>query len=217
MEMKGSAKIKRPNLARIETKGMMAQTVASDGKTVWTLMKDANQYMKQAADAEGKNLANAVIPNFPLAFFLNPKADFLTPGAAVKFTGVSTETVAGKSYQMISGSVEKPFQGEIKLYVGADKLMHRLALTIKQGSDSLLLETTLQNIKTGVALAASAFAYTPPKTAKAFEQPNFEARLVKVGADAPNFTLPTPTGGQVALTELLKGKKATLINFWFHG
>ena len=37
---------------------------------------------------------------------------------------------------------------------------------------------------------------------------------VSVGSIAPDFTMPTPNGGQLSLSEALKGKKALLIDFW---
>jgi peroxiredoxin len=37
-----------------------------------------------------------------------------------------------------------------------------------------------------------------------------------VGQRAAEFTLPASGGGQVSLKELLKGRKAVLINFWFY-
>jgi len=217
MAMEGTAKVKRPNLARIDSTGSMAQTIASDGKTIWTLRKDENQYIKTNADPEGKIVAGAVMPHFPLSFFFNPTADLFGTGSAMKIQGVSNEKVADRTFQVIEGSIEKPVTASIKLYVGPDKLLHRVALTYKQDSETVTIDAALQNVKTGVALAASQFAYKPPKNAKLFEQPNFEAKLVSVGKEAPNFTLPTPDGGQVALGEAVKGKKAVLVNFWFYG
>jgi tetratricopeptide (TPR) repeat protein len=38
-----------------------------------------------------------------------------------------------------------------------------------------------------------------------------------VGKPAPPFSLPTPGGEPIVLSEALQGKKALLINFWFYG
>lgn len=43
------------------------------------------------------------------------------------------------------------------------------------------------------------------------------AFLLPLGRQAPLFTLPTPTGGEISLSAALQGKKALLINFWFYG
>lgn len=38
-----------------------------------------------------------------------------------------------------------------------------------------------------------------------------------VSRPAPDFSLPTPSGGTVSLKDALKGRKALLVNFWFYG
>jgi len=40
-------------------------------------------------------------------------------------------------------------------------------------------------------------------------------KLLRVGTKAPEFTLSTPDGKKVSLSEALKGKKGMLLNFWF--
>ena len=42
-----------------------------------------------------------------------------------------------------------------------------------------------------------------------------ESRMLSVGQAGPDFSLPTPQGDIVTLADLRRGKKATLINFWF--
>lgn len=41
--------------------------------------------------------------------------------------------------------------------------------------------------------------------------------LLPVGATAPTFTLPTPSGEKVSLDDALKGNKALILSFWFIG
>jgi hypothetical protein len=45
----------------------------------------------------------------------------------------------------------------------------------------------------------------------------YTAKLLKVGTQAPKFSAQTPEGKKTSLDELRKGKKATLVNFWFYG
>jgi hypothetical protein len=45
---------------------------------------------------------------------------------------------------------------------------------------------------------------------------SYDEKLTPVGQSAPAFSLPSPTGKQVALSATLKGKKALLLNFWFY-
>ncbi len=44
-----------------------------------------------------------------------------------------------------------------------------------------------------------------------------EPGLALIGRSAPDFILPTPDGGQISLSNALRGKKALLVNFWFYG
>lgn len=41
--------------------------------------------------------------------------------------------------------------------------------------------------------------------------------MLKTGSKAPDFTLPTPSGGTITLSKVVKANKATLVNFWFYG
>lgn len=41
--------------------------------------------------------------------------------------------------------------------------------------------------------------------------------MLKTGSNAPDFTLPTPSGGTITLSKVVKANKATLVNFWFYG
>jgi peroxiredoxin len=88
------------------------------------------------------------------------------------------------------------------------------------------------------------FRFSPPPTAKVYDpprlnllrllplrnivQPNLpnaqndrlatlEQDLIPVGQLVPDFDLPQADGTRIGLYKALKGKKATLVNFWFHG
>jgi hypothetical protein len=114
-------------------------------------------------------------------------------------------------------SVEKPTPYTLDMYIGPDKRLVRSVLTMKQGDQSATFGATLTNVKVGTLMRAAAFAYEPPRTAKPYQPPDFEANLVPVGKKAPPFLLPTPAGGTLALEDAVKGSRATLINFWFYG
>jgi hypothetical protein len=49
------------------------------------------------------------------------------------------------------------------------------------------------------------------------ERQDYLEKLLKVGTKAPNFSLPNTAGKQQTLASLSKGKKATIVNFWFYG
>jgi hypothetical protein len=53
-------------------------------------------------------------------------------------------------------------------------------------------------------------------TVRAYQYPQFEAKLLPAGKVAPDFNLPMLRGGQLSLTDARRGKKAVLVNFWFY-
>jgi outer membrane lipoprotein-sorting protein len=73
------------------------------------------------------------------------------------------------------------------------------------------------DIKLNAKMDAASFAWTPPKDAEPYKQPDFMASLLKEGSEAPDFTNDTPTGGKVGLKETVGKSKALLLNFWFYG
>ncbi len=214
----GTVKLMKPNFARITiTGGPLAQTVASNGKDIYVLTAN-NQYRKKAANAQGRNIE--ALWAMPIAYFFNPTLSSLAPfgqGADVQTRYLGRQTVDGASLEAVAVSGEKPIAHTITLFIGPDKLFRRVRVDLKQGNSSTRYEAALKNIRVGTPMTAASFAYAPPKTAKAYEPPDFEAKLVPVGQKAPEFSLPTPTGGTLALADAVKGKKATVINFWFYG
>jgi outer membrane lipoprotein-sorting protein len=213
MKIQGKVRLKKPNLALIDLSKPFDQVIASDGKTVWMLMKSANQYTKEDADPQGHNINSAAIPislffdtQHMLGQFPSAKARLLPPA-----------TVEGKSFQVIELTGDTPASYTMKLYADANMLITRIALEMTQGAQKSQLTAALNNVQVGQPLADATFAYAPPKTATLYKEPDYAAKLVAVGKDAPNFTIPSPSGGQVALGEALRGKKALIVNFWFYG
>jgi peroxiredoxin len=66
----------------------------------------------------------------------------------------------------------------------------------------------------GLLLTTAAFLAVPASPAVAEEPDPAEARLLPVGKEAPDFTLPGLDGGEIALTNLQKLGKAILLIFW---
>lgn len=63
-----------------------------------------------------------------------------------------------------------------------------------------------------LAILSPPLAPSPPSGAQ-----DFEANLLKIGTKAPAFSVNNPKGGKISLAQAMKGKKATLVNFWFYG
>lgn len=77
-----------------------------------------------------------------------------------------------------------------------------------------------KDIQLDQPLDAKSFVWTPPQGAKEnklSEVDDLDAKLLPVGSKAPDFTLPSLDGKPVKLSQFVKGKKATLINFWYWG
>ncbi|HXG24256.1 MAG TPA: DUF2092 domain-containing protein [Chthonomonadales bacterium] len=215
MKESGTLKVMKPNLLLLQMGGKIGQTIASDGASMWIYMQQQNQYMKRGADPQGKGI-------FPLPLvqvFFQPTAESLTLMGEMKSVStrvLGNRTIDGKIYRVLELSGAGP--GTLRYFVGPDNLIHHMTVTMTSGSNTMVTEFSLPNLKVGVDLTASAFAFKPPEGATEFN-PNasMEAGLPPIGKEAPDFTLPTPTGGRVSLSEALKGKKALLVNFWFYG
>jgi outer membrane lipoprotein-sorting protein len=108
---------------------------------------------------------------------------------------------------------------EYVVYLQADYRVRRtVGRDIKPGAKSEM-RTDFRNYVVDAPLDPALFQFRPPKGATEMETPSmaaYEAKLVKLGKEAPKFTLPNPKGGQVSLTDLCKRNKAVLVNFWFY-
>ena len=57
----------------------------------------------------------------------------------------------------------------------------------------------------------------PPKQAVRYDLSDPDGKLIPVGEKAFRFKVPTPDRKRLTLDEILKDKKAVLVNFWFYG
>ncbi|MCC6442556.1 MAG: DUF2092 domain-containing protein [Armatimonadetes bacterium] len=206
--------LKRPNLLRLEVKmrndGDNSRTMVSDGKNLWMLMQPENQYQKMATPPEGRMLDGSLM--MPVGFFDPQTLTMFGPEKKTRFVG--SQTVDDKEYTVIEITTEQPTPIKANLFVGADKLLHRAEMNIgPDGNMKYVIEYA--DIKIGEETSDSAFAFKPPAGAKAAKSP--EDDLLAVGRKAPSFKLPAPSGKTITLENTLKGKKAVLVNFWFHG
>jgi outer membrane lipoprotein-sorting protein len=209
----GTVKLKKPNMARIDMLGGPGgdMTVASDGKTVYTLNGD--QYQKTTADAQGGNINAQFALQVPIFF----GSGLSMLGKDLTYQYVGQKSVDGADYQLVNVVTKSNPGLTVTLYISSDKLVTRVNIGVKQGDQALSLDSTLKNVKLNTDLADADFAYKLPANAKEMQMPDYDAKLVKVGKPAPTFDLLKPNGGKVTLASALKGKKAVLVNFWFYG
>lgn len=67
-----------------------------------------------------------------------------------------------------------------------------------------------------MTLVATLAATLSMAVAPATQYPELEKNLLPVGSKVPDVTLTTASGKQAKLMAMLKGKKATILNFWFY-
>jgi outer membrane lipoprotein-sorting protein len=215
---KGTLVLKRPNLARIELKAPLEMLIASDGKDLYLYQASQDQYQKTAVDARGANIAFPYAMELIQGFFVPQALGKAPTGATVTHAG--KETVAGDEYEVVEVAVTQPVPTTVRYFISPkDHLLNRVSRRLKAEDREVELVATLKNVRAGGPVAATAFKWRPPATAKAYQQPSladFEKKLVPVGKAAPDFNLPTPQGGRLSLGDALKGKKALLLNFWFY-
>jgi outer membrane lipoprotein-sorting protein len=214
-KLAGTLRLKKPNLARIVLTEPDNATIASDGKTLWILMTADNQYRKMDVDAKGNDLD--FIGSVLISQFFDPQS--LGSFGRLSYARsqyVGQETVGKQTFQVVELTSQKPVAYKIKLYISAQKRVLRLVADYTQDREAHHLVASLANVKTDTPLPTASFAYTPPKSAQ-FVADTDQSSLLAVGTQAPKFSLPTPTGSTITLAELLKGKKAVLVNFWFYG
>jgi peroxiredoxin len=110
---------------------------------------------------------------------------------------------------------EKPMPYKARFYFGRDSIMHRSVVYFGEPPRQTSFVAILNSIRGNPEWTAAAFQFKLPASAKLDD--GAEAKMLDLGKRAPDFTLPTPAGKRVSLAEISKGKKATLINFWFLG
>lgn len=218
MKASGTVKLRKPNLARVEIGAPINLAIASDGKDTYMVMKDQNMYQKKAADANGANIDAVFAVQVPLFFTAGttdtPKALGISL-ANSKFAG--TEKRGTLEYQILEVSQGATGEQKFRFFVAPSNLITGMTYEAGQGGRSVKLSCFLDNVKLNQDISTTAFAYKPPQTAKVYEEPNYEAKLLKVGAEAPPFELTNPSDKQrFSLGKTLDARKAVLVNFWFY-
>lgn len=213
----GTLKLMKPNYAFINLKGdYPVEVLASDGKSVF-ILADKTKYKQQKSDPRGATIDS---PWFGMPFrhfftqSLNPFGPDPDPTAKIRYTG--EEIVDGETFQVLvaEGKGEGTAMSyTARYYFGQDNLMHRSIVAFGTPPKQASFAATLTNIRTDSKMNIAEFQFKPPKDAKLEE--GVEDRLLPLGKQAPEFSLPTPAGQKKTLAEIGKGKKATLINFWF--
>ena len=209
----GTVRLMKPNYARVSVGGEYElDTLASDGRTVFTL-PDPTRYTKEAADSRGENV-NSPWWALPVRHFFTQSVNPFgpQPDLTAKTRYVGDESVEGETFRVVEVSGEKPMPYVAKFYVGVDKLIRHSVVSFGRGEGAASFWAKLRDVRTNQAMSAASFRYAPPASAR---PDDLSGKLLDVGRQAPAFALPTPDGGTLSLDEVRRGKRATLVNFWF--
>jgi outer membrane lipoprotein-sorting protein len=180
----------------------------SDGKNIYEVNEAQKEYTRAEAAAKGQDPIG--LPGGPIGVFFDP--DSLDASGA-KYAG--TKKINGRDYQAVQRTIKQGMPMSQTLYFGASGLMEGMSIRMSAQGQTFTASFWLKNIRLNTPLKAEQFAYAPPADFQVRKGP--EESLLAVGTPAPDFNLPTPTGGRLGLSDALKGKKAVLVNFWFYG
>jgi peroxiredoxin/outer membrane lipoprotein-sorting protein len=210
----GSVTLMKPNYVRMMLTGdYPLVTLTSDGQFLYSL-SDATKYTVANAESQGKNIDSPWWA-IPVRFFFTQSINPFGPDAAqwVSTRYVGSETTAGESYSVIEIAGDKPMAYIARFYFAKDHVLRRSVVTFGQGEGAAVFTAKIESVRIPKRLRRGEFKFTPPATAKL--DTGAESRLLAVGETAPDFNLPTPEGGALTLADIRRGKKATLVNFWY--
>lgn len=209
----GTFTLMKPNFALLELSGdYPLVTLASDGRSRY-LFSEANKYSLAAADATGKDIDTPWWA-FPVRFFftqsIRPFGPDSPPWTSSREAGM--EKIAGKTYHILEITGDKPMAYVARFYFDRDKLLCRSVVRFGQDEKAPVFTAQIQDISTTGRLRPKNFRFKPPATARL--DTGAEKKMLAIGDQGPDFSLSTPEGSRLKL-ETARGKKATLINFWY--
>jgi outer membrane lipoprotein-sorting protein len=232
-----SVRLLKPNFARLVMLGKTPQErmeLVMTGKDTYMVMPSQKQYQRM------QGMSNP--SQSPLSSMGGPVLAAFFDGAMLKqiFDADSSVTYGGKKtvgkavYETVVASRKEPAPMTFTAYFGPSGLCEGMVFVMSPPAaaaaepgepappalPSQKVSWWLRGMKLNAPMTAAQFAYRAPRGYTAMKQPeapSYEKALVAVGKPAPDFNLPQPGGVNLALTDMLKEKKAVLINFWFYG
>jgi hypothetical protein len=121
---------------------------------------------------------------------------------------------------LVKFAQSEPQPATLVLYISAGNLIDRLTLAVQSRTAAVHETVVLADVALDKPLGPTSFAFTPPAGATVIAESTADpstAGLLPAGASAPDFSLSTPAGGRVSLAQAAGGKRAVMVNFWFHG
>ena len=234
----GPIYLRRPNLARIDVnyiRGNAFSTAASDGKTAWELTQDSQEgsavialgpippsYRIVPADPNGHNIH---FPEaLPVNYFFQPNLSPLSYELSdVKLDTASSpfyigrQTVNGITCDVIERKVLQPMRIDERLYIGPSHLITRVEYRFPKTSrpdEVYYTDVSLSHVVVNQPINIARFDYQLPAGARPYTN-LWSGKLLPVGSKAPDFALNLLHGGNPHLYDVLRTKKAVLLDFWF--
>jgi len=229
---------RRPNLARIEVEGPSPSLIVSDGNRLYHYLPDKQEYQTTPATPDGRGIRTQLLPQ--LDAFYAPRSALSIPAGAraslhrEKWEGVEFDVVEvaqtdrtvarGKARGRRSRSPRGlPVPRRVdRYYIGRqDSLVYRIVQLQTSGpGPGIQSSTVLREVRRDENPDPARFRWSPPPGARetfAYSGGVPAAPAVPIGQIAPNFSLPTPDGLLIVLSEVAKRSRATVLTFWFYG
>ncbi len=124
----------------------------------------------------------------------------------------------GESYHVLDMALGGGFPIDYKVYVGSDNIVRRVVHTEDNNQHPFIEDFMITSFEADPQVDPASFHFAPAPGQKTFDRSAFtkgQTPLISVGKEASPFSLPTPDGPRLTLSEALAGKKALLLNFWF--
>ncbi|RYG23575.1 TlpA family protein disulfide reductase [bacterium] len=207
----------RPNRFAIDSgEGKSRYRSLSDGTNVFSIGQDS--YSKDKIDAKARDF-HWYHDDLLLLMVTGSFAQAVEAPRSPVLRLLPNATWKGKSYRVLEAKVGGGYPITYRLFVGPDLLVYRIIHEEANSGRTLTIDSSATNIVPNPPQKSGAFAFVPSAGQKerssVFPLQPGEYPLVKPGAVATDFTLPTPSGGKLSLRDAMKESKAVLLNFWF--
>lgn len=220
----GTIRLMKPNYAYIKLSGdpPFAQLVEVSNGTAKYLATSQTSYRRELMDPHGAKI-DTPWWGFPFRFFFSQSLNPFSPTAdpTEKVDSVKTAIIDGQSFRILQVHGNSVMGGyQARFFFNSDDVLQRSEVQFgprtKTGvfeAKTGAFEATLSKIHLNIPFAKGSFHFTP---AAGQESTSISTGMLAVGQQAPDFTLPSPGGTRLRLSALRRGKKATLVNFWFY-
>jgi peroxiredoxin len=213
-EAHGKITLAKPNLARIELRGDYPELqLVSDGYTRY-LAASQTQYEAIPIDPQGEGI-DSPWWGLPFRFFfaqsVNPFGAKSDAAATFRDTGAFEKNgLRLHGVQARGSSPMGPYVETLFFDAAGDLIESRIQFG--EGAAAAVFSAAITHIR-HARRASDSFRFTPlPGQIGANELD----RLLAIGAQAPEFTLPDAAGNSVSLVQARSGKRAVLVNFWYY-